>query len=344
MTPSPSRRLPPRVLVAALLLQVVIVVVLSTILLEVLVALSFRFPQWSPIPISLVQYLHIRFDRNVIQVMPACAVYDEQVTYTLRPGSCIFASREFSNEYRINSLGVRDDEASLAQPHTVMLGDSLTMGWGVEQDETFAQVFEGRTRKRTLNAGVSSYGTVRELRLLERVDTSALRNLVIQYTDNDALENLRFIESPSFTTLTREQYLRTMDDQARLLRYIPGKYVFNVFVQLQSMVRRRLGMSREPGTMSVDKQAELFVKVVEQSRVDLSPFRVTVLAVDAPFIEALHRLAPTSQVAWVRRLEFVEASSITRLNGAFYTLDDHPTAIGHEALARLLIEHLAEDK
>lgn len=337
-----SSRRPARVLVLGILVQSVVVVLITVALLDALIAFSFRFPRWSPIPLPLVRYLHIRFDRNVIQVMPECAVYDASVTYTLKPGRCVFASREFSNEYRVNSLGVRDDETSLMQPQTVMLGDSLTMGWGVEQHEAFPQMFEARTGLRTLNAGISSYGTVRELRFLERIDRSALRNIVIQYTDNDALENLRFVESPTFETLTPAQYQRSVDDQARLLRYVPGKYAFNALVQLQSMLRRQLGLSQEPPPLDIDRQADVFLEVVARSPVDLSAFRVTVLSMDSAFIEAVRTKAASSGVGWIRNLSFVDASGIMSLPDALYILDDHPTALGHEAITTMLIDQLAE--
>jgi lysophospholipase L1-like esterase len=327
-----------------LLVQIVVVSLITTALLEVLVALSFRYPKWSPMPIDLVRYLHIRFDRNVIQVMPECAIYDEALTYILRPGRCTFASREFANEYRINSLGLRDDEESLAKPDVVVLGDSLTMGWGVNQGETYVAVFEALTRRKTLNAGISSYGTVRELRLLERIDRSALRDVVIQYMNNDVGENAQLIEHPPFVTLSRSDYERTVQDQARLLRYFPGKYAFNVMVQLQSALRQQFGHSRAVGQVTAERQAELFVQAVERSPVDLSPFRVSVLSFDRNFIDSARRVAKASPVKWVARARFVDASSTVSDPGRSYILDDHPTARGHAAIAELLARELGDNR
>ena len=51
-----------------------------------------------------------------------------------------------------------------------MLGDSYAMGWGVEQGESFPEILEAATGLRVLNAGVPSYGTPRELLMLERLD------------------------------------------------------------------------------------------------------------------------------------------------------------------------------
>ncbi|MGO8056386.1 hypothetical protein, partial [Rhizobium leguminosarum] len=42
---------------------------------------------------------------------------------------------------------------------------------------------------RVLNAGISSYGTAREIELLKQLDTSALKFIMIQYCSNDDAEN-----------------------------------------------------------------------------------------------------------------------------------------------------------
>ena len=324
------------------LIQAALIAFISGVLLEAMVAASFRYPAASPIPLTLTRYLHMRFDRNVIQVLPECARYDSTVTYTLRPGRCIFASREFSNEYRINTLGVRDDEASLAAPEAVFLGDSLTMGWGVDQDAAFPSRYERATGRRALNAGISSYGTVRELRLLERIDRSALKNLIIQYNENDTLENSQLVERPPFTTLTKDQYQRTVDEQFERLRYLPGKYAFNVLVQLQAMLRGGSAPAAETIAASAERQAELFVRVLEQTTLDPGGARVTVLAARSDFLDQVRAYAERSTIAWVRTLDVLCVDSIAAIPGAYYVLDDHPTALGHEAIAGLLVKHLTQ--
>ncbi|MEM4655322.1 MAG: SGNH/GDSL hydrolase family protein, partial [Thermosphaera sp.] len=67
------------------------------------------------------------------------------------------------------------------------------MGWGVQDDETFAAIIQREIGRRVYNLAVSSYGTHRELLrlqrsgLLERVDI-----VIIQYCDNDLGENVAF--------------------------------------------------------------------------------------------------------------------------------------------------------
>ncbi len=66
------------------------------------------------------------------------------------------------------------------------------MGWGVEQDETFAQRIEETLGVRVLNIAVSSYGTAREMMMLNRVNLNSLKYLIVQYSGNDLGENLQF--------------------------------------------------------------------------------------------------------------------------------------------------------
>ena len=67
------------------------------------------------------------------------------------------------------------------------------MGWGVEQQETFAQIIEARTGLTVLNATVSSYGTAREIMSLKRLNSERMRFLVIQYSNNDSVGKQGFL-------------------------------------------------------------------------------------------------------------------------------------------------------
>ena len=144
--------------------------------------------------------------RNIIQYQSECAQYDEFLYYTLRPGTCIFKNEEFETTVHVNSLGLRDDEISLESPEIVFLGDSMTMGWGVQQDETFPQVFESISGLKTLNSGGVGYGTVRQLRLLKRLKLDRARYVFIQYSNNYFEENEAFFEDGFLEISSQEKY------------------------------------------------------------------------------------------------------------------------------------------
>jgi lysophospholipase L1-like esterase len=78
---------------------------------------------------------------------------------------------------KINSAGLRDREFSLSKPkdtyRILVLGDSITFGWGVEEEKTFAKVLESKLNESPLpgwpqhyeviNTGVGNYNTAQEV-------------------------------------------------------------------------------------------------------------------------------------------------------------------------------------
>jgi hypothetical protein len=100
--------------------------------------------------------------------------YDPVLGWAHRPGQRGgFSHRDFSVSVSINSYGLRDREYPLervpGKRRMLVLGDSFTWGFGVEQDEAFSEILERRHPDwEIINAGVSGYGTDQQLLWLER--------------------------------------------------------------------------------------------------------------------------------------------------------------------------------
>ena len=235
---------------------------------------------------------------DLIQFSRDCAQYDEQLTYTLRPGTCNFSGPEFSNTYHVNSQGLRDDEKSLNAPEVIVIGDSHAMGWGVEQQETFAQIIEARTGLNVLNAAVSSYGTAREVMNLKRLNIDRLRFLVIQYSDNDLLENKVFYENNNrLDIMTRSEYVGIANAQEKMIPYFFGKNLKHIsslttelasgqIHRITSAVSRRLGVFHaadsvtQPVNAAIQlNSAELFLNILMHSGVKLTGVEIIVLEI-----------------------------------------------------------------
>ena len=157
--------------------------------------------------ISAVQR-HIYFTgaRKIWPAQTACVSFDEELIYTPRIGTCHFDNPEFRTVQTFAS----DGRYTGPKPPGVgiaVVGDSYAMGWGVDDEETYGAVLQRLTGRPVFNLGVSSYGTVRELRLLDksgllgRVDT-----VILEYCDNDLEENLHF--KPLSPDEAREKYER----------------------------------------------------------------------------------------------------------------------------------------
>jgi len=309
------------------------------------VALLLAHPPRVPALRTLAREYYGGFDRAIIQMDPRSARYDPELFYTLRPGRFVFAQREFAHEFRVNSLGVRDDEAALDAPEIVVLGDSVAMGWGVAQDETFAAIIGRATGRRVLNAAVSSYGTVREMRLLERVDRRRLAWLVVQYNANDVGENRLFLQRGNVHVPgSRERFDAISRRYAAKRVYYPGKYAWESWRRLTRAVRDRVSPRAPRGPApTADEEAEAFLNAllhagsVDFERVGLVIAEITGEGAPATMLAALRpRLARADLPAGVRTARLVDVGA--RLGpDDFHVLDDHPNALGHRAIAEAVL-------
>ncbi len=102
-------------------------------------------------------------------------VPDDYRHHKLIPGTFSeFNQRDFHYVQRVNNLGLRGPDRPVQKPpgtyRILMLGDSFTMGKGVNDDETFSALLDGRLNARlgdcadlrveVLNGGVDSYSPV----------------------------------------------------------------------------------------------------------------------------------------------------------------------------------------
>jgi lysophospholipase L1-like esterase len=92
------------------------------------------------------------------------------VSHHHRPSS---EARLMGVTIKTNADGFRDDEYPVSKGdrrRIVFLGDSLTLGWGVEKEQTFEHVLEQRLNEASpteiLNLGVGNYNTTQEVHLL----------------------------------------------------------------------------------------------------------------------------------------------------------------------------------
>lgn len=303
--------------------------------------------RYAPAPLraeTRIQYW--LFDAWEIQYMPSCARYDEKLAYTLKPGTSSFSNIEFSNRFDINSAGLRDDEESLDQPEIIVAGDSQAMGWGVNQDETFPRGLERLTGKKVLNAGVSSYGTVREMAMASRYFSPRLKVLIIQYSDNDYSENLSFKKGGNRLVIMPESRYDAMCA-------LPGDkdYKFMQYTNFELLKLRfedgyRNSMAPPP---SPENLADLFLNAVEAygrgrlSNVLILAFEVGSHNRYCGFVEGLSREKSRAfRPEWIRNIKALDISRVVSPE-SFYIMDGHLTKNGHFQLAGFLASVIEKD-
>lgn len=145
---------------------------------------------------------------RVFASKPSCTIYqpDRRLGQSLIPNSqCREKTDEYDVLYKVNSMGLRDYEMSLAKAEgtkrILFLGDSFTQGIGVNLEETMVKKLEGILNDggggqfETINGGIAASATVQELAFLENVGINFNPDLVIvNLNSSDFLEEVASIK------------------------------------------------------------------------------------------------------------------------------------------------------
>lgn len=295
---------------------------------------------------ALRKYYHDH-DQQIIQYRPECAHYDSVLFYRLNPGSIQFNNREFESTLLVNSKGIRDDEESLDAPKIIVLGDSYTMGWGVQQHELYTSLLEERLGVKVLNAAISSYGTAREFRLLEELNTDSLEYLVIQYCPNDLIENQNFAFHQELRISSEEIYNTITEDHLSQTGY----YLFKHIAHIPSYLwKSKESNNAHPGKADVDSakligSAEAFMYVLEQStnlpaRTKIILFSMEAQKSDDTFINSIQVVLNKRYASSLHdRVSYMSLDQRITDEHRF-VLDPHLNALGHQVIAEELARHL----
>ena len=300
-------------------------------------------------------YYYDHFDARLLQYEKGAMEYDSTLFYKFIPAAQIdFINREFEIQVKANKLGLRDSDAALESPEMIFIGDSHTMGWGVQQDQAFPALVGTLTGKKVLNAGIPSFGTARELKLLHLLDTSNLKHLIIQYCSNDVEENEKAIGNGGILEVSSKAAFDSVNNLYKGIRsYFPFKHLSvwgnrAIKLQLSHWVgKKSVPYGRNPPSMTADLQAAQFIKLLSNAPVDLSRVQITVLnfnhtgAMDSSFAVSLEHQMKTEEV----RLKFPGSVNIVNVYRVLkpadlFILDPHMTAEGHAKVARELLRFI----
>ncbi len=269
--------------------------------------------------------------------------YDSTLFYTLPPGDHTFSNLEFKTRYHVNQMGFRDDSASLIKPEIVFLGDSYTMGWGIEKPETFEDLIEKELGRKCLNTGIASYGTARELLTLDRLDLSACKLLVLQFCKNDRMENRTFVEHGNFLPISDKEKLKSSGDWNHLWRsYFPLKYCYVSFFQLCEQLKLALFASQPPPLPFELEEQEVtdFFIILRQIRERFDGpvliFNINEHHEPSLIYQQFQQHLRTNPMEGLHLLPFDSFLSPED----YFVIDDHLNASGHRKLADHLKEYI----
>ena len=164
-----------------------------------------RRPQWAAVGLLILAVAAIAMaDRALLAYwgLPHW-ISDSRLDYRQRPSServnTAHNARVRGTRISINRHGFHDGEFPVAKPpgqtRILFLGDSVTMGWGVERGLTFSSRTQALLQStgaivRTINAGVEGYAARQERLMFEECLVFAPDRVVLGFVMNDVTDPL----------------------------------------------------------------------------------------------------------------------------------------------------------
>jgi hypothetical protein len=263
---------------------------------------------------------------------------DPTVGYHHRPG---LRTTYQGATVEINALGFRERPLAPKSPgswRVLLLGDSVTFGWGVEADATFGRRLEvdlsdriGRAVE-TVNAGVCGYNTSQELGSMRaHGEAVAADAVVLLYVDNDI--------NPAEPLPVAGEARDALADGSALRSLVLRSWLGRIGVHLLTARGPETGPGRAESmnalaAIAAECRARSRPFVVFGYRLERSP------RTDGLFAEVAG-VARREGFAFHDVMPWFEAVHPRDVTNSF--LDSHPNPRGHAMLARGMAKDLARD-
>ena len=154
--------------------------------------------------------------RNIWQNKKECVNFDNRLLYVPKIGTCNFKNLEFDTKLTFDEISRVNQSYSKLQNKQnnaiAVLGDSLAMGWGVNDDETYSAILEKNINKKVFNQGVSSYGTIRQVKKFKNsgIDDK-IETVIVHYNLNDLDENQKLDINKLYKNKSSDLIFETQD-------------------------------------------------------------------------------------------------------------------------------------
>ncbi len=285
----------------------------------------------------------IRLGVPVRDVGPAFSVFDPVYGKRLKTGfRAERVTPEFRMRLRTNSLGFRGPEpASFPRWAVLFLGDSFTLGYGVDDGEEYPQQVGRRIAAPVVNAGIGNVGTGRWVKFLRREGARFKpRFVVVQVSANDFSDNRAeglFDLTPSGELTERpvppQRLGRAVGAAIELVPGLSYSYLVGLTQQAFLSVRRG-GGEAPPGS------DRLTYRLLEEILLGCRAAGWPVLGLSADLEGA--RLEQVAELFQRLETPLVLAPRKRDRPDLYYRTDGHWNAAGHEQVARVVAARLRE--
>lgn len=278
-------------------------------------------------------------------------VADHRYVYRMKPGECRFNNAEYSTVQTIDANGFRNANPKIAyDAKVVLLGDSHTYGFSVNDADTLNAQLKSRHNIDALNLGVPIYATYRELAAAEDHAPNA-QVLVLQYCENDYGENAEYLTLPADQEPeNRKGILQniTLAKEVYHARKAAGTPLTDTVQGVAQVVREheyanRWEMKQEDRTRDYEGEAKAFSDILARHMDYLKGRRLIIYESSSygrnntrfmhSFTKVLRERLPELQ------FEVLDVTTVTSKKDYFW-LDDHPRASYYAKVADLLAPHL----
>jgi len=283
---------------------------------------------------AVQKHLYIKAMRSIWQAKSDCVEFDAELIYKPKLGSCQFNNAEFNTTPNFTADG-RLTGPKPAGVGIAVLGDSHAMGWGVEDDATFATELQRLSKRPVYNLAVSSYGTLREVHRLEKTALwDKIDTIIIQYCDNDLAENQSGkINGTAENRQTFETIMHGKQNTGGLFKVVRKAYGYAFSTPFRSLKPQKA----KPPEDFTPHYAPLIDVLSQYPK--LKEKRVLIF-----YSNAHGKPFGSFPVGRDKRLANVEFIELGLDAGDYYRLDDHLTPFGHQKVTRELFAALQKIK
>ncbi len=299
----------------------------------------------------------LRLAPRRLKIFVELGKYLEILTYTGAPYPMHLAG--FRGEidgvrWRTNDIGLRDRTFARAKPagtlRVLALGDSITLGWGVEQDEMFTKGLERLLTQRrgapveVITAAVGGWNTVHEVAFLEREGLAFDPDvLLLVYVVNDNEVVTPWTEAERKTL--QQRLVTTLVTNSRVGELAVDAYRW--LVPPPERQPRPRELAKEPfsdadrGWRASRAALERMQAIADARRI---AFAIVVCDVDdgpaeRATVTALERFGREHHVPVESTYHWFDGRNRAQLKLGL--LDPHPTAAAHDIMAERMADFLA---
>lgn len=267
--------------------------------------------------------------------------------YELRPNLDTFFKLA---RFRTNSDGLRDKEYQIKKPENtfrvVVLGASITMGAGVDIDETFHSLLENRLNSESsntsyefINFGVGGYNPPNYLTMLRYKALKYEPDLILFCTDarkvNKANTKLKYKKRKIWPFF--HSYVLEFARKNKVLSFFDKKKKTNS------------GIAQDRDNNNKTSQLEILENIFLQLRAISKQHNVPICVVrDNFYFYRVIKEKEMKKLALKYGLYYVDTSHAFRkkkvMDCTIYKIDPHPSAAAHNIVAPILYDYLKKKR